>query len=134
MFGCLRIFFRINVSMRVWVGGGGDKEESASGYFQLCPFSYLMVFIGAKGQQCCVLCAFPNAVGKHLAPCCLVCSVSLKMHSFSPRGAVTPQSVNLLSGKYQVTKLRKSHVSHLLRSFTVLLEIRNINNQIILAL
>lgn len=23
------------------------KEESASGYFQLCPYSYLMVFIGA---------------------------------------------------------------------------------------
>lgn len=27
----------------------GEEEESASGYFQLCPYSYLMVFIEAKG-------------------------------------------------------------------------------------
>lgn len=86
--------FLQNECVCVSVGGGeGDGEESGSGYFQLCPFSYLMVFIGAKGQRCCVLCAFPNVAGRNLAPCWLVWAVSLKMHGFPPRGAVTPTAL-----------------------------------------
>lgn len=38
-------FMRAYVCM--WVGG--KEEERTSGYFQLRPYSYLMVFIGAKG-------------------------------------------------------------------------------------
>lgn len=44
------------------------------------------------------------------------------MHDATPQGAVTPLGVNLLSGKYQVTRPMKFHVSHLpSQPFTVFL-------------
>lgn len=89
---------------------GGKKEESASGYFQLCPYSYLIVFIGGKGQWWCVNVHFltlREAAGIPLVSlCCL-----FKNAQCSTTGSSDPLGVNLLSGKYQVTWPMKFHIS-----------------------
>lgn len=54
--------------MWMCVCGRGEIEESARGYFQLRPFSYLMVFIGAKGQRWCVYVRFLTPRGGSRRP------------------------------------------------------------------
>ena len=89
---------------------GGKKEQSASGYFQLCPYSYLMVFIGAKGQWWCVYVRFltwrESAGVPLISLCCL-----FKNAWRSTTGSCDPLGVNLLSSKYQVTWPMKFHIS-----------------------
>lgn len=94
----LGIFLRINVCKEVWVGEG----QRASGYFQLCPFSYLMVFIRVKGQRGCIYVLFLMLSGTSgILLVGLFCL--FKNAKRFTTGHSDPCGANLLSSKYQGT-------------------------------
>lgn len=76
-----------------------EEEESTTGYFQLCPYSYLMLLVGTKRSVCICTRMRPSAGGASKSGG----GLRRVFKNAAPQDPLLPPfPVNLSSGKYHI--------------------------------